>query len=190
LDTIRLCFRIIVDASYGFNRDDGWAIASHIALSILMAVFPFLMVVTALAGIIGSDNLAEEVARLIFAAWPKDAHHDTPRRPHPWRAICDLLCFKRCREPAHRSQSRVRTEREASVVVPTARIDWLPKLVARPQGTPHMKRPAVGARAMSLTNPQRFCAVAASVNSNWAPRGPRRRKRPSLRLRSRCANSI
>jgi len=26
---------------YRFNRDDGWAIASHIALSILMALFPF-----------------------------------------------------------------------------------------------------------------------------------------------------
>jgi len=72
LDTIRLCFRIIVDAFYGFNRDDGWAIASHIALSVLMAVFPFLIVVTAFAGIIGSDNLADEVARLIFAAWPKE----------------------------------------------------------------------------------------------------------------------
>jgi membrane protein len=72
LNTIRLCFRIIADAFYGFNRDDGWAIASHIALSVLMAVFPFLIVVTALAGIIGSDNLADEVARLIFAAWPKE----------------------------------------------------------------------------------------------------------------------
>src|ERR1700730_18918128 len=28
---------------------------------------------------------------------------------------------------------------------------------------------------------RRFCAIAASVNSNWAPRGRRRRKRPSLR---------
>ena len=72
MNTIRLCFRIIADAFYGFNRDDGWAIASHIALSVLMAVFPFLIVVTALAGIIGSDNLADEVARLIFAAWPKE----------------------------------------------------------------------------------------------------------------------
>jgi membrane protein len=72
LDTIRLCFRIIADAFDSFNRDDGWAIASHIALSVLMAVFPFLIVVTALAGIIGSNNLAEEVARLIFTAWPKE----------------------------------------------------------------------------------------------------------------------
>ncbi len=72
MDTTRLCFRIVVDAFDRFNRDDGWAIASHIALSVLMALFPFLIVITALAGIIGSFNLADVVARLIFAAWPKE----------------------------------------------------------------------------------------------------------------------
>ena len=61
-----------MDAFYRFNRDDGWAIASHIALSILMSVFPFLIVVTAIAGFIGSVNLANEVARLLFAAWPQE----------------------------------------------------------------------------------------------------------------------
>jgi len=71
MDTIRLIFRVVMEAFYRFNRDDGWAIASHIALSILMAVFPFLIVVTALAGFAGSTNLADEVARLLFAAWPQ-----------------------------------------------------------------------------------------------------------------------
>ena len=68
---MRLCFRVVTEAFYRFNRDDGWAIASHIALSILMAVFPFLIVVTALAGFVGSRDLADEVARLLFAAWPR-----------------------------------------------------------------------------------------------------------------------
>jgi membrane protein len=67
---LRLSLRVITEAFYRFNRDDGWAIASHIALSVLMALFPFLIVVTALAGFIGSGNLADEVARLMFAAWP------------------------------------------------------------------------------------------------------------------------
>lgn len=71
MDTIRVSYRVVIEAFYRFNRDDGWAIASHIALSILMAVFPFLIVVTALAGFIGSANLADEVARLMFAAWPQ-----------------------------------------------------------------------------------------------------------------------
>ena len=70
MDTIRLCYRVAIDAFYRFNADDGWAIASHIALSILMALFPFLILVTALAGFIGSRNLADEVARLIVATWP------------------------------------------------------------------------------------------------------------------------
>ncbi len=63
-------YRVVLDAFNHFNDDDGWAIASHIALSVLMAMFPFLIVVTALAGFIGSSDLANEVARLIVAAWP------------------------------------------------------------------------------------------------------------------------
>ena len=69
--TARLCLRVVTEAFLRFSRDDGWAIASHISLSTLMAMFPFLIVVTALAGIAGSVNLANEVARLIFAVWPK-----------------------------------------------------------------------------------------------------------------------
>ena len=67
---LQLCWRVPVDAFYRFNADDGWAIASHIALSILMAMFPFLILVTALAGFLDSSNLADEVARLVVAAWP------------------------------------------------------------------------------------------------------------------------
>jgi membrane protein len=36
-----------------------------------MALFPFLLVVTALAGIVGSRNLAEEGARILLEAWPE-----------------------------------------------------------------------------------------------------------------------
>lgn len=71
MHTVRLCLRVVAEAFLRFSRDDGWAIASHISLSTLMAMFPFLIVVTALAGIAGSVNLANEVARLIFAVWPK-----------------------------------------------------------------------------------------------------------------------
>jgi membrane protein len=72
LKLLRLSVGAIVDAFLRFNADDGWAIASHIALSTLMALFPFLIVVTSLAGFIGSTNLADEVARLVVAAWPKE----------------------------------------------------------------------------------------------------------------------
>jgi membrane protein len=69
---IRLCYRVALDAFYRFNADDGWAIASHIALSVLMSMFPFLILVTALAGFIDSQGLANEVAGLIVAAWPRE----------------------------------------------------------------------------------------------------------------------
>lgn len=72
MHTIVLCYRVAIDAFYRFNADDGWAIASHIALSVLMAMFPFLILVTALAGVVGSRDLANEVARLIVAAWPRE----------------------------------------------------------------------------------------------------------------------
>ncbi|GAC1331718.1 MAG: YihY/virulence factor BrkB family protein [Beijerinckiaceae bacterium] len=58
------------DAWLRFNEDDGWAIASHIALTILTSLFPFLIFVTALAGFFGSKSLSDEAARLIFDAMP------------------------------------------------------------------------------------------------------------------------
>jgi membrane protein len=72
LQTLKLIGRILYAAGWHFIADDGWAIASHIALSTLMAMFPFLIVVTALAGFFfGSKELADEAARILLEAWPK-----------------------------------------------------------------------------------------------------------------------
>jgi membrane protein len=60
-----------MDAFYTFLADDGWAIASHIALSTLMALFPFLIVLTSLAGFFGSKELADQAVGLMLAVWPK-----------------------------------------------------------------------------------------------------------------------
>lgn len=65
-------YRIALDAFYAFNEDDGWAISSHIALSALMALFPFLIFVTALAALFGTKELADETARLLLDAWPRE----------------------------------------------------------------------------------------------------------------------
>ncbi|HVI68499.1 MAG TPA: YihY/virulence factor BrkB family protein [Bradyrhizobium sp.] len=67
----RYLFNIGLDAFYTFLADDGWAIASHIALSTLMAMFPFLIVLTSLAGFFGSKELADEAAALLLQTWPK-----------------------------------------------------------------------------------------------------------------------
>jgi membrane protein len=73
LRILKLSVRIAVDAFRQFLADDGWAIASHIALSTLMAMFPFLIVVTALAGFFfGSKQLADEAARILLEAWPQE----------------------------------------------------------------------------------------------------------------------
>ena len=63
-------FKIALDAFYTFLADDGWAIASHIALSALMALFPFLIVITSLAGLFGSKELADQAAQLLLDTWP------------------------------------------------------------------------------------------------------------------------
>lgn len=69
---IRRSFRVAIEAFNRFQADDGWAIASHIALSALMSLFPFFLVLTALAGIFGSKGLADEAARIVLEAWPQE----------------------------------------------------------------------------------------------------------------------
>jgi membrane protein len=69
---MRRAFNIAVDAYWRFLADDGWAIASHIALSALMAMFPFFILLTSLAGLFGSSDLADEVAKLMLATWPEE----------------------------------------------------------------------------------------------------------------------
>ncbi|MBN8961751.1 MAG: YihY/virulence factor BrkB family protein [Rhizobiales bacterium] len=67
---LRRLYAIGLDAFYTFLADDGWAIASHIALSTLMALFPFLIVLTSLAGFFGSKDLADQSAQLMLQVLP------------------------------------------------------------------------------------------------------------------------
>ncbi len=68
---LRNVFHVGLDAFYTFLADDGWAIASHIALSTLMAMFPFLIVLTSLAGFFGSKELADQAVSLMLETWPQ-----------------------------------------------------------------------------------------------------------------------
>ena len=61
---------VLIDAAWSFSADDGWMVASHIALTTLMSLFPLLIFVAALAGFFGTQGLADEVAHLIFSTWP------------------------------------------------------------------------------------------------------------------------
>ena len=64
--------RIPLDAFQHFLASDGWAIASYIAFAILAAMFPFLILVNALAGAIGSADLGVEAGRILLGAWPRE----------------------------------------------------------------------------------------------------------------------
>lgn len=68
---LRKAWLVVADAIGHLNDDDGWAMASHVALSTLMALFPFIIFVAALAGFIGDVALAQLVADLLFKLWPE-----------------------------------------------------------------------------------------------------------------------
>ena len=74
--------RIALDAAYAFGEDDGWALASHIALSALLALFPFLIVLTALAGFFGSKEIADNLANLLLETWPPEVAEPLAREIH------------------------------------------------------------------------------------------------------------
>ncbi len=82
MQLLRRAFRIALDAFYAFGEDDGWALASHVALSALLALFPFLIVMTALAGFVGSKDTADSVATLLLQTWPSEVADPLAREIH------------------------------------------------------------------------------------------------------------
>ncbi len=64
-------WKILYGSLESFSADDGWALASHIAMSALIAIFPFLIFLTALAGFLGTANLSEAAVKLLFDTWPE-----------------------------------------------------------------------------------------------------------------------
>lgn len=71
ISRLRSIWAVSYDVYVRFNAHDAWAIASHVALSVLLALFPFLIVVTAIAGFIGTPEAAREVVSLAFEGWPQ-----------------------------------------------------------------------------------------------------------------------
>jgi membrane protein len=69
---LRTGLEVAAIASQRFVAHDGWAIASHIALSILTSLFPFLILLTAVASLFGSESLADEAGTLLLEAFPTE----------------------------------------------------------------------------------------------------------------------
>ncbi|ABY38834.1 YihY/virulence factor BrkB family protein [Brucella suis] len=68
----RFLRQITFDVWGHFSTDDGWAFASHIALSGLMALFPFLIFATSLASFLGTREFANTAVHVIFGMWPSN----------------------------------------------------------------------------------------------------------------------
>jgi membrane protein len=68
----RLFLELLAVAFLRFVAHDGWAIASHIALSFLTSLFPFLILLTAVGAVFGLGTLPDEAGDLILEAWPRE----------------------------------------------------------------------------------------------------------------------
>lgn len=72
--------RAAIEALRRFNAKGGWVLSSHVAMSIMLALFPFILFVVALGGFLSGHfdivtyvedrEALNETAELIFGAWP------------------------------------------------------------------------------------------------------------------------
>ncbi len=69
---LRFWHRVVRESIERFNAVDGWPIASHVALSTLMALFPFLIVLAALDAFVANVDLADAAAGLLLEIWPEE----------------------------------------------------------------------------------------------------------------------
>ena len=66
-------FAAFWNAIIRLNNDGGLAIASNVALSLLLSLFPFLMLIASLVRLYGDPSLATDVVELVLGHWPGDA---------------------------------------------------------------------------------------------------------------------
>lgn len=70
VEPLRVPGIVLRSALQRLMSDDGWALASHLALTIILALFPFLIFVTSLAGFLHIGVTAEDVHAVVFEGWP------------------------------------------------------------------------------------------------------------------------
>jgi membrane protein len=71
LHLLKQGWRVLYRVYDGLYRHDGWAIASHIALSALLALFPFLIFLTALGSFFGTMEMADAIVKILIEALPE-----------------------------------------------------------------------------------------------------------------------
>lgn len=64
--------RLIWDTANGLADDDGFELAGHIAFTAMLALFPFLIFLTSLAGFLGDRSSASTFVEYLFLFMPQD----------------------------------------------------------------------------------------------------------------------
>lgn len=64
--------RAFIDALSRFNRKGGWAMSSHVAMSLMLALFPFVLFIVALAATLSQDINVDRLIELVFGSWPDE----------------------------------------------------------------------------------------------------------------------
>ncbi len=62
--------RVPIAAFQRFNEKGGWVMSSHVAMSLMMALFPFMLFLVALAGQIAQSIDVEQLIELTMGGWP------------------------------------------------------------------------------------------------------------------------
>ncbi len=93
--SVLLVYSVLKDAIGHFARDDGFAMASHVALSGLLAIFPLLIFIASLGAFFGMTGAADTVSDLIFDSWPESVAAPVAREVHNVLTVPrgDLLTF-------------------------------------------------------------------------------------------------
>lgn len=68
----RMFFSAFLLSLRRFSAKNGFVMSSHVAMSLMMALFPFALFTVALAGALSQGYITDELIELIFGAWPQD----------------------------------------------------------------------------------------------------------------------
>ncbi len=69
---ITVMARALLDAATRFNDKGGWVMSSHVAMSMMMALFPFVLFIVALAATLSQDIDVDNLIELVFGSWPDE----------------------------------------------------------------------------------------------------------------------
>lgn len=67
-----LPLRALVLAFRRFSDKSGWIMSSHVAMSLMLALFPFILFTVALAGTLSQDFVTDDLIALVFGSWPDE----------------------------------------------------------------------------------------------------------------------